>query len=71
MVEGGPIVAASFAAADLVDELILFRSPNRIGADGIDALDGMALAQLTEGERLISRGVEAVGLDSVTHFERR
>ena len=70
MVEGGPTIAAAFAAADLVDELILFRSPNPIGANGIDALDGMPLAQLTERSHLISRGVEPIGLDSLTHFER-
>jgi diaminohydroxyphosphoribosylaminopyrimidine deaminase/5-amino-6-(5-phosphoribosylamino)uracil reductase len=70
MVEGGPTVAASFAVADLVDELILFRSLNPIGADGIDALEGLALAQLTQGPHLQSRGVERLGLDTMDHFWR-
>ena len=47
MVEGGPKVAASFLRADLVDEAVLLRGPVTIGADGIDALDGLALDALT------------------------
>ena len=43
MVEGGPTVAAAFVQADLVDEAALFRSPKPLGADGIDALEGLPL----------------------------
>ena len=44
MVEGGPTVAAPFVAADLVDEAgAAARRRRRIGADGIDALEGMPL----------------------------
>jgi diaminohydroxyphosphoribosylaminopyrimidine deaminase / 5-amino-6-(5-phosphoribosylamino)uracil reductase len=38
MVEGGPILAASLLAADLVDEAVLFRSPHLLGGGAIDAL---------------------------------
>jgi diaminohydroxyphosphoribosylaminopyrimidine deaminase/5-amino-6-(5-phosphoribosylamino)uracil reductase len=68
MVEGGPIAAASFVTADLVDEAVLFRSAKPIGPDGIDALDGMALETLTG--RLRSLGREPVGEDSVEFFVR-
>ncbi len=68
MVEGGPMVAASFVAADLVDEAALFRAAKRIGPDGIDALNGMALETLTG--RLTSLGREPVGEDSVEFFAR-
>jgi diaminohydroxyphosphoribosylaminopyrimidine deaminase/5-amino-6-(5-phosphoribosylamino)uracil reductase len=70
MVEGGPIVAAAFLAADLVDEAVLLRAPPTLGADGIDALDGLPLTALTQSPRLRSRGVETVGADSVETFER-
>jgi diaminohydroxyphosphoribosylaminopyrimidine deaminase/5-amino-6-(5-phosphoribosylamino)uracil reductase len=70
MVEGGPIVAAAFLAADLLDEAVLLRSPTTIGADGIDALDGLPLAALTRSPRLRSCGVETAGADSVETFER-
>ena len=43
MVEGGPTLAAAFLAADLIDEAVLFQSPKVVGADGIDALDGLPL----------------------------
>lgn len=69
MVEGGPTVAASFVAADLVDEAALFRSQMSL-PDGIDALEGLPLTALTESSRLRSTGVEQVGEDTLEHFER-
>lgn len=68
MVEGGPIVAAAFVAADLVDEAVLLRAEKTISADGIDALEGMALSALTE--RLHARGAERLGADTIEVFER-
>jgi len=67
MVEGGPMVAASFVKADLVDEAILLRSPKTI-PDGIDALEGLPLTALTQA--LKSVGTEQVGVDTMEHFER-
>jgi diaminohydroxyphosphoribosylaminopyrimidine deaminase/5-amino-6-(5-phosphoribosylamino)uracil reductase len=70
MVEGGPIVAASFVKADLVDEAALFRSPNSLGANGIDALEGLPLTALTQSPHLKLVASEAVGGDRVEFFER-
>jgi diaminohydroxyphosphoribosylaminopyrimidine deaminase/5-amino-6-(5-phosphoribosylamino)uracil reductase len=70
MVEGGPTIAAVLLAADLVDEAVLLRGPNPIGPDGIDALEAMPLSALTNSPRLRSRGIEAVGADTVETFER-
>ncbi len=70
MVEGGPTVAAALVAADLVDEAVLLRSPNPIGADGIDALEAMPLTALTASPKLRSLGVETVGADTIETFER-
>ena len=60
MVEGGPTVAASLVAADLVDEAAIFRSDVTIGAAGIDALEGLPLTAVTASPRFVSRGVETV-----------
>ncbi len=68
MVEGGPTVAASFVAANLVDEAVLFRSAKVLGPDGIDALEGLSLDALTG--RMTPLGREPVGDDSVEFFER-
>jgi diaminohydroxyphosphoribosylaminopyrimidine deaminase/5-amino-6-(5-phosphoribosylamino)uracil reductase len=70
MVEGGPRVAAAFIAADLVDEAALFRSPNNIGGDGIDALEGLPLTALTQSPRLKVVATEAVGGDTLETFDR-
>jgi diaminohydroxyphosphoribosylaminopyrimidine deaminase/5-amino-6-(5-phosphoribosylamino)uracil reductase len=70
MVESGPILAAAFLRADLVDAAALFRSPAVIGPDGIDALDGLPLSALTQSPRLNAVGSETIGTDTVERFER-
>jgi diaminohydroxyphosphoribosylaminopyrimidine deaminase/5-amino-6-(5-phosphoribosylamino)uracil reductase len=68
MVEGGPMVAASFVDADLVDEAVLFRGEKTIGAGGIDPLEGAPLDALTS--RLKSLGSEKLGPDMIETFAR-
>jgi diaminohydroxyphosphoribosylaminopyrimidine deaminase/5-amino-6-(5-phosphoribosylamino)uracil reductase len=70
MVEGGPTVAGSFVEADLVDEAVLFHARQAIGAEGIDALEGMPLTALTQSPRLRLRGSEEYGADRADFFER-
>jgi diaminohydroxyphosphoribosylaminopyrimidine deaminase/5-amino-6-(5-phosphoribosylamino)uracil reductase len=69
MVEGGARIAAAFVAADLIDEAALFRSPNAVGSDGVDALEGLPLAALTNS-RLAMRDSESLGADRLELFER-
>ncbi len=68
MVEGGPTVAASFVAADLVDEAALIHSDKVIGESGIAPLEGLALDALTS--RMHARGSEALGTDTLERYER-
>ncbi|MGP0090520.1 MAG: bifunctional diaminohydroxyphosphoribosylaminopyrimidine deaminase/5-amino-6-(5-phosphoribosylamino)uracil reductase RibD [Xanthobacteraceae bacterium] len=70
MVEGGAKIAAAFVAADLVDAAALFRSPNAVGSDGVDALEGLPLAALTHSQRLVMRSEESLGADRLKLFER-
>jgi diaminohydroxyphosphoribosylaminopyrimidine deaminase/5-amino-6-(5-phosphoribosylamino)uracil reductase len=70
MVEAGPILAAAFLRADLVDEAALFRAAHDIGEDGIDALDGLPLSALTQSAQLKLIGTEKLGDDTVEMFER-
>lgn len=70
MVEAGPILAAAFVAAGLVDDAVLFRAPQALGPDAIDALEAMPLTALTASPRLSSVGIEAVGADTIETFER-
>jgi diaminohydroxyphosphoribosylaminopyrimidine deaminase/5-amino-6-(5-phosphoribosylamino)uracil reductase len=70
LLEGGPILAASMLADDLVDEVALFQASTMIGADGIDALEGMPISALTRSRRFKSVGSEAVGGDRLETFVR-
>jgi diaminohydroxyphosphoribosylaminopyrimidine deaminase / 5-amino-6-(5-phosphoribosylamino)uracil reductase len=70
MVETGPILTTALLDADLVDEAAIFRSQGIIGADGIDALDGLPFTALTRSPRLKLIGREAVGADMLETFER-
>jgi diaminohydroxyphosphoribosylaminopyrimidine deaminase/5-amino-6-(5-phosphoribosylamino)uracil reductase len=70
MVEAGPMLAAAFVRADLVDEAALFRSPKDIGREAIDALDELPLSALTQSPRLESSGIESLGQDTLEMFQR-
>jgi diaminohydroxyphosphoribosylaminopyrimidine deaminase / 5-amino-6-(5-phosphoribosylamino)uracil reductase len=70
MLEAGPILASAFLAADLIDAVALFRSNDRIGMDGIDALDGLPPSALTQSPRLKEVGREVLGKDILATFER-
>jgi diaminohydroxyphosphoribosylaminopyrimidine deaminase/5-amino-6-(5-phosphoribosylamino)uracil reductase len=70
MVETGPILAAAFLRADLVDQATLFQAPKAIGADGIDALDDLPLSAISHSPRFRSTGRESIGPDTVEIFER-
>ncbi len=71
MVEGGPTLAATLLAADLVDEAVLFRSPKVMGSDGVDALEGLPLTALTQSPRLRCIASEPAGTDTRDVYERR
>jgi diaminohydroxyphosphoribosylaminopyrimidine deaminase/5-amino-6-(5-phosphoribosylamino)uracil reductase len=71
MVEAGPILAAAFIGADLVDEAALLRSRTLIGPEGIDALEGLSLAALTRSPQLELVRTELVGADTIDFLARR
>ncbi len=68
MVEGGPILASALTTADLIDEAVLFHSPNIIGETGIDALNGLPITAISK--RLQPVETEPVGSDRLDHFWR-
>jgi diaminohydroxyphosphoribosylaminopyrimidine deaminase / 5-amino-6-(5-phosphoribosylamino)uracil reductase len=71
MVEAGPILAAAMLNADLVDEAVVLRSSKRIGAGGIDALEGLRLSALTQSPRLELIRTELAGADTIELLARR
>lgn len=71
MVEGGAILAAALVRADLVDEAVIFHGSRPIGPEGVDALEGLPLAALTQAGMLAARAVEQVGHDRVETLFRR
>jgi diaminohydroxyphosphoribosylaminopyrimidine deaminase/5-amino-6-(5-phosphoribosylamino)uracil reductase len=68
VVEGGPTVAAAFAAADLIDAVVLLRAETVIGDTGIAPLEGMKLEALTG--KMTARGSEKLGADTIELYER-
>ena len=70
LVEGGSRVAASFVAAGLVDEVWLLRSPQTVGADGVDALDSLPLTAITGSEGFVAVPSEALEKDTLTIYQR-
>ncbi len=70
MVEGGSRVAASFVAADLADEIWLFRGTEAVGAGGVDALDALPLSKITQSQAYKVHASETFGKDTLTIYER-
>ncbi|MBT1515933.1 bifunctional diaminohydroxyphosphoribosylaminopyrimidine deaminase/5-amino-6-(5-phosphoribosylamino)uracil reductase RibD [Bradyrhizobium sp. SRL28] len=70
LVEGGARVAASFVAANLVDEIWLLRGPDAIGTGGIPALDALPLSAITGSSAFKTRASEPLGKDTLTIYER-
>lgn len=70
MVEGGARVAASFIDSGFADEVWLLRGPDKIGADGIAALDAQPLSAITQSPRWAARATEMLDKDTLTVYER-
>jgi diaminohydroxyphosphoribosylaminopyrimidine deaminase/5-amino-6-(5-phosphoribosylamino)uracil reductase len=70
MVEGGSRVAASFVAADLADEIWLFRGAEEVGAGGVDALDAMPLSKITQSQAYKVHASETFDRDTLTIYGR-
>ena len=70
MVEGGSRVASSFVAADLVDEIWLFRGAKAVGPDGVDALDALPLSKITQSQAFRIHASETFDMDTLTIYER-
>ncbi|MFT0859025.1 bifunctional diaminohydroxyphosphoribosylaminopyrimidine deaminase/5-amino-6-(5-phosphoribosylamino)uracil reductase RibD [Ancylobacter sp. G4_0304] len=69
MVEAGPRVASAFVAADLVDEADIFTGPDPLGANAIDALEGLPLAALDT--HLVEVETHTHGRDRLRVMRRR
>jgi diaminohydroxyphosphoribosylaminopyrimidine deaminase/5-amino-6-(5-phosphoribosylamino)uracil reductase len=70
LVEGGARVASSFVASGLADEVWLLRSPDAIGAGGVDALEALPLTSITQSPDFRVRASESLQKDTLTIYER-
>jgi diaminohydroxyphosphoribosylaminopyrimidine deaminase/5-amino-6-(5-phosphoribosylamino)uracil reductase len=70
LIEGGGGVAGSFFRKKLIDEVIWFRAPKLIGADGISALDALGIETMDQAPEFISSDVFKTGDDTVETYRR-
>jgi diaminohydroxyphosphoribosylaminopyrimidine deaminase/5-amino-6-(5-phosphoribosylamino)uracil reductase len=70
LVEGGSRVASSLVSLDVVDEVVLFRAPVVVGADGVRALDGYALSAIERSPRYRQIDAAIVGDDQMRRYQR-
>jgi len=62
LVEGGPVLAAAFLRAGLVDEVHAYLAPVFLGA-GRSAVDDLGITTIGEALRLRVASVQAIGPD--------
>lgn len=70
LVEGGAKVARSLLEADLVDEVLLFRSPHRLGGKLVPALAGLPLSAIQRSPRFRRIDRRRLGTDILSRYER-
>lgn len=70
LIEGGGGVAGSFMKAQLVDEIIWFRAPKLIGADGVPALDAIGIETMDQAPEFRHFHTFMAGEDNVDIFRR-
>lgn len=70
MVEGGGVIAGSFVAAGLVDEVYLSYGPVEVGQGGIPPLGPVPLDAITADPRFERREERMLGRDRLVHFWR-
>ncbi len=70
MVEGGASLSQAFLERDLVDYLVLFRSPDVIGSHGVPALSSGSLRDELASPRFRQTRSIMRGRDTESHFKR-
>lgn len=70
LVEGGAQVARNFLYGDLVDEVMLFRSPNPLGGDVVPALADLPLTFIEASARFRRIERRRFGPDRMSVYER-
>ena len=70
LLEGGGTLAASFIRAGVVDEIAWFVAPILIGGDGLPALGGLGLTELSAATRWKPVATERIGDDVLNTYVR-
>jgi diaminohydroxyphosphoribosylaminopyrimidine deaminase/5-amino-6-(5-phosphoribosylamino)uracil reductase len=70
LVEGGARLARCLREADLIDEIVLFRSPAALGGDLVPALAGLPLSALERCSRFRTVERRRFGADRMMRRER-
>lgn len=70
LVEGGARIARAFREADLIDEIMLFRSPGMVGGDIVAALAGLPISALERCSRFRTTEQRMFGADRMTRRVR-
>ena len=67
--EGGPTVAAALIGQNLVDDVLIFTAPRRLGGDGVPTLEPAARAALADPRRFHPATIAEIGSDRLRHYE--
>jgi diaminohydroxyphosphoribosylaminopyrimidine deaminase / 5-amino-6-(5-phosphoribosylamino)uracil reductase len=70
LVEGGPRVATTLIAGDLVDEVLWYRAPMLVGGDGVSAIGAFGLQSLAAAPRFERSGLQKLGDDWLETYRR-
>jgi diaminohydroxyphosphoribosylaminopyrimidine deaminase/5-amino-6-(5-phosphoribosylamino)uracil reductase len=70
LIEGGPSIAEAFAAADLIDEAVIYQGPVPAGEGGLTAFGGKGLDRFTDSGQFTLTTIRNFGPDRMMHWRR-
>ena len=70
LVEGGPSVARTFLDADLIDEVVIYQSPNPAGAEALMPFANEGLDRVTGSGHFTQIHARSFGPDRMTLWRR-
>jgi len=71
LVECGGRLCTEFIKSDLIDEFLVYRAPIVLGGDGIPAVEGFGVADLTEALNFKQTGTRRLGADTLESYKRQ
>ena len=71
LVECGGTLCTEFIKSNLIDEFLVYRAPIVLGGDGIAAIEGFGVSDLSAAPNFKLTGIARLGADTLERYKRQ